>query len=414
MAHGNSSYEKHEDGSDTHPDHYIPLKNVSHHSSMNDNHTNSHLPNPYSDDFPTTDNNYYHYSEMFYQLHDFEENIYVYFWIFLVILTFFGNVLIVAVFVRKSMRTATNLILLFIAISDSLTGLATLPTYIHVFTKGQQGWVGLTEGWCEAFMISKFYISKAFHTVSVWLTLFLGFQRFLFVWFPFETKSWMTTRRTLIAVPIITISAFLIHIYHLNERKADTMQGFCHWIIEDSCVKTCIFLWIILLFVNILPSLLILFLTILLIQKLFNRNIRKDSLSAEQNRERDLQNKRASIIVVCITIIFLIPEIPYGIFLLVTVIKKHSGIDILTLRENRLSHVVYEIALLISFHANVWVYIVMNKRFRDKLRRMFKDGIRKLLPKHTIVSITTVSMEMNRSPSQSPKETDVNEQSTML
>ncbi|KAL3883349.1 hypothetical protein ACJMK2_029623 [Sinanodonta woodiana] len=355
-----------------------------------------------------------YYSVFIFTLHDYEENIYIYFWTFLVILTAVANVLIVAVFVQKSMRTPTNIILLFIAISDSLTGLVTLPTYIHVFTRGKQRAVSLNESWCEAYMISKFYISKAFHTVSIWQTLLLGFQRFCCVWFPFKTSSWFAIRRTFIAVAVITICAFVIHSYHLHIKKADKLNGWCHWKIEDPCVESCIFLWITLFLVNILPSGLLLVLTILMIQKLFHHNIRKCSLSAEQSRERYQQNKRASIIVVCIAIIFLIPEIPYGIFLLVTVIKTHSGNNILALRTNRFFHFVYEIALLLGFHANFWVYIIMNKRFRNELKSMFQYIMRILLPKHTTVPLTTVTMGMSLTQSHSTKGTDVNEQTAFV
>ncbi|KAK3581318.1 hypothetical protein CHS0354_016163 [Potamilus streckersoni] len=403
MSYRNSNLETRKE-SDMLPDNITSWTDSSENSTVNGRQENTNMSDNYYE------NSYY--SVFFYQLHDFEKMTYVYVWTFLVILTAFANVLIVAVFVRKSMRTTTNLILLFIAISDSLTGLVTLPAYIHVFTSGKLGWVELNEGWCEAYMISKFYISKVFHTVSIWQTLLLGFQRFFCVWFPFKTKSWFTTRRTLITVVLITIIAFVIHTYHLNEKKADKTLGFCQWTIEDPCVESCAFLWITLLLVHILPCVLLLVLTILMIQKLFHHNIRKESLSAEQSRERDQQNKRVSIIVVCIAIIFLIPEIPYGIFLLVTVIKKHSGQEILALRENRLSHLIYEIALLLSFHANFWVYIIMNRRFRDELKSMFLDIMRKLPPKN--VPLTSVSMETSQSQSHSTKGTDVNDKSTFV
>ncbi|KAL3861528.1 hypothetical protein ACJMK2_007557 [Sinanodonta woodiana] len=407
MTHMHNSYDEYE-GTDVYPDNAISWKN----STVNGSHNNRHLYTNLSSDDSMQDS--YHYSEFLYRLHDFEEKIYVFVWAFFVIFTAFGNVIIVTIFVRKNMRTTTNLILLCVAISDSLTGFVTLPTYLHVFTSGYQGWVSLTEGWCEAFMISKFYISKVFHTVSVWLTLFLGFQRFLFVWFPFKTKSWFTTLRTLIAVTIITMFAFCIHTYHLNERKADKLGGYCQWVIEDPCVETCVFLWMTLLRVNILPSILLLVLTMLMIQRIFNRNIRKGSFSAEQNRERAQQNRRASIIVIWIAIIFLIPEIPYGILLLLTVIKKHCGYGFFTLGQNRLFDIIYEFALLISFHANFWVYIIVNRRFRDELKSMFRDGIRILMAKHTTIPVTTVSHETNRSQSQSTKRSNVNEQSSLV
>ncbi|KAK3581320.1 hypothetical protein CHS0354_016166 [Potamilus streckersoni] len=415
MSHTSSSFEIHH-GSDFLPENETSEPNSSEYYVLNGS-QDSHLLHSgviLHTFYENSVHDYPFYSEFFYPLHDFEEKIYIYVWTFLVFLTAFANVLIVAVFVRKSMRTTTNLILLFIAISDSLTGLVTLPTYIHVFTSGKLGWVRLSEGWCEAYMISKFYISKAFHTVSIWQTLLLGVQRFFCVWFPFKTNSWFTTRRTLSAVTVITICAFVIHSYHLNTKKANKSNGFCQWTIEDPCVKSCTFLWITLLLVNILPCLMLLVLTILMIKKLFHRNIRKMSFSAEQSRERDQQNKRASTIVVCIAIIFLIPEIPYGVFLLVTVLRKHSGKEILPLRENRLFHFIYEIALLLCFHANFWVYIIMNRRFRDELKSMFLESMRKLLPKRATVNHATISMETSQSHSHSTKGTDVKELSTLV
>ncbi|KAK3581317.1 hypothetical protein CHS0354_016162 [Potamilus streckersoni] len=408
MAHRNISDEKHE-LSAMHPGYDLSMINSSENSMVNGGQDNLHFhPNLSSENIDD-----YEYIEFLYSLHDFDENIYIYVWTFLVILTAFANMLIVAVFVRKSMRTSTNQILLFIAISDSLTGLVTLPTYIHVFTSGKAGYVSLSEGWCESYMISRYYLSKAFHTVSIWQTLLLGFQRFVCVWFPFKTKFWFTTRRTWIAVAVITIFAFVIHIYHLF-RKKSSKTGFCQWTIEEPCVETCTFLWISLLLVHILPCVLLFVLTVLMIQKLFQENIRKDSLSAEQSRERDQQNKRVSIIVVCIAIIFLIPEIPYGIFLLVTVIKRHGGQDILPLRENRLFHFIYENALLLGFHANFWIYISMSRLFRDELKSMFLESMRKLLPVLDANPIITVSRETNQNKSHSTNETDVSEQSTFV
>ncbi|KAL3883350.1 hypothetical protein ACJMK2_029634 [Sinanodonta woodiana] len=386
---------------ETFPDNVTYMPNSSEHSSLNG-----------SRDELDLGNDSLYYNVFVYQLYDYEENIYIYLWTFLVILTTVANVLIVAIFVRKSIQTPTNRILLFIAISDSLTGLVTLPTYIHVYTREKHGVVNLNESWCEAFIISKFYISQAFHTVSIWQTVLLGFQRFCCVWFPFKTNSWFSARRTLFAVAVINIGAFIINSYQLHNKKADKMLGLCQWKIEDPCVESCIFLWITLLLVNILPSGLLLVLTILMIHKLFHHTNRKGSLSEEQSRERDKQNKKASIIVVCIAIIFLIPELPFGIFVLMTVIKRHGGSDILVLRENRIFQFVYEIVLLLSFHANFWVYIIINKRFRDELKSIFLANMRIFVPKRITAPVAT--NEMNHSESYIIKGTHLNEHTTTV
>ncbi|KAL3861523.1 hypothetical protein ACJMK2_007574 [Sinanodonta woodiana] len=328
----------------------------------------------------------------FYQDYGFEEIMYISFWTLLVIITASANVLIIAVFVRKRLRTPNNIILLLIAISDSLTGLVTLPTYLYVFTIFTHDIHSLNDRWCKAYFISTFYISKAFHAISIWQTLLLGFQRFCCIWFPFKTKSWFTTRRTLIEIAVITICAFVIQSYHLTQLKENKLL--CKWNIEHPCVESCIFMWITLLLIHILPSGFLLVLTILIIHKLFNRPIRKEHISAEQSRGRDQQNKRASIIVVCIAIIVLIPEIPYGIFLLMTVIKRHSSNYMLDIEATRRFHIIYAMAMLLSFHANFWVYIIVNRRFRDELKSMFLDIKRKLQSKCTTDPFNDVSMEM--------------------
>ena len=80
-------------------------------------------------------------------------------------------------------------------------------------------------------------------------------------------------------------------------------------------------------------------------------------------------NRRMSIIVSTIVIAFLIPEVPYGIFLLITLIQVHSGNSIMPLTVNRGFHASYEILLVLSFHANFWIYTILNKRFRSELKK---------------------------------------------
>jgi len=379
------------------------------------------------------------YDEYMYPGYPFERPLYLYAWEILVIFVSIVNILVIMVLMRKGMRNSTNMILTFIAIADSLTGLITLPSYIIVYSNFepameygdyhpggndtdfhlnqtmhdndypalgplsasansnmygdpsvgssmlssdsnyysgysvQEGYM-LTKGECNFFMISKFYLSKMFHTISIFLTLFLGFQRYVSVAYPFKAQSFFNMKKTVIVCISIFIMSPILHIYHLQKEKA--IEGMCEWRI-DSCEKDCAWLWFILWFRHLIPCICLTVFTIL-----FIRQLRKSRLemNQEQTRRRAEENRRVSIIVVAIVIVFLVPEIPYGFFLLSSVIRKHAEIAF-DLEFNRAIHAVYEVTLVLSFHANFYIYTFLNRRFRKGLKRTFLYPIRKAMGK---------------------------------
>jgi len=90
------------------------------------------------------------------------------------------NLLVCAVLVRPNMRTATNAVLVAIAVSDLLTGLWPLPVYIWFFAVGaKDDWVPYS--WCYAYFCLTDYLPTVFHTTSIWLTLLLAAQRYVCV-----------------------------------------------------------------------------------------------------------------------------------------------------------------------------------------------------------------------------------------
>lgn len=359
------------------------------------------------------------YDEFIYPGYPFERPIYLFIWEILVIFVSIVNVLVIIVLTRKGMRNPTNMILTFIAVADSLTGLVTLPSYIMVYKQflpepeysdyshanvsyipleyntyeyvhspsyssnysysgsqsyySQEGYV-LTKDLCRFFMISKFFLSKLFHTISIFLTLFLGFQRFVSVAFPFRAQSFFTMTKTVIVCVFIVVLSPLLHIYHLIKEKA--IDGMCEWRIDD-CTTDCAYLWFILFIRHLIPCFLLTLFT-----GLFLRELRRGrmEMNQEQSRRRAKENRRVTMIVVGIVVVFLVPEIPYGFFLLSSVIRKHSKIafDLMT---NRAIHAVYEITLVLSFHANFYIYTILNKRFRTGLKRTFVYPIRRAMGK---------------------------------
>ena len=319
------------------------------------------------------------YDEFLYEGFDFERPIYVFIWESLVILTTLFNLLVIIVLFRMKIRNVIHVVLVAIAISDSLTGLVTLPTYIYVYQQHEPGQHGardayvLDKVWCNAFMISKFFISKWFHTVSIWLTLILGVQRFVSVILPFKAQTLFNRRNTLACVVVVFLVSPFLHIYHAITSKANA-DGFCQWTLDDKWGLA--YVWLTLLLMHLIPCIALLLLSAVMICRLYSATSQAlggDDCNSSMKAKRQNWNRRMTIIVTTIVIAFLIPEIPYGIFLLYTVIRVHSGKHIMTLEANRIFHAVYEIVLVLSFHANFWIYTILNKRFRSELARMFRE-----------------------------------------
>ncbi|KAK3589535.1 hypothetical protein CHS0354_041660 [Potamilus streckersoni] len=309
----------------------------------------------------------YYYSHYFH-IYEFEAPIYGYLWPALVFMVSGSNVLVVLGFLRKKMQNPTYLLLISVAISDSLAGLVTLPGMFHVYLHSN---MLLTKEWCIGLMVSRHYISRAFHTVSIWQSLLLVIYRYLFLCRPLVSRRWCNMRNTFVSIIVIYVLGFIFHMYHAFNIKA-TDDGFCQWAIEEPCVQTCVYIWFSLLFVHLLPSFLGLFITmpiIIGINKAYHNFTSTNSISSSAEEQK---HKILTKVVVIISIIWLIPEIPYGIYYLIVVGQIHNGQSIFPLEINRKIHLSYEVAVIISFHCNFWVYVLMIRRFRLALKRMFQ------------------------------------------
>ncbi|XP_053389320.1 uncharacterized protein LOC128552312 [Mercenaria mercenaria] len=293
--------------------------------------------------------------EYMYPGYQFERPVYLYLWEILVIVTFIQNLLILSVFMRRKMRNPTNIIFSAIAISDSLTGLVTLPTYIMVFqrydplpvsyyednfanvsekvyyeqnrllnnnlysnnsafnnsvynntvsvyssenpnsffltttfssssvvnaletsssavyhsaTHSPLDGYNLSKNLCRGFMISKYFFSKSFHTISIFLTLFLEIQRYVSMAYPYRYETCCNKSRI---VKIYCISAFVLcpflHSYHLGSEKA--IGGMCQWELRgNGCRKDCIYLWIAFVVRHFIPCVILVIFTLLFIHQL--------------------------------------------------------------------------------------------------------------------------------------------------
>ena len=363
----------------------------------NQTNTTGHVDYPFYNDFP----DYYYYFDFqtfYHEVFTFEEIVYLYVWPFLVILTTIANILVILVLMGKSMRTSTNIILIAIAVSDSMTGLITLPAYMHAYNRRVAGHLLLTKAWCEYFMLTKLFLTRAFHTMSVWLTLVLGFQRLISVSYPFKAQLMFSIKKTTVMIAAVALCSPILHIYQLMEEK--TVEGDCQWHLDEPCEGDCVYIWLTFYLAHFIPCILLIAFTVVMVIKLRKATEKMSHINMISNeanmRRRNAENRRISVIVVVIVILFLIPEIPYSLYLVLNVSLKHARKKVLSLKSNRVFICSYEILMVLTFHANFWVYMIMNRKFRRGVSSLFRPCLSALYSVMSAAGVKTVDMQRRR------------------
>lgn len=338
----------------------------------------------YKNEYGNDNGSYYYddsYDNYVYEIFKFEYPVYLYIWVILVSVTSLVNIVVILVLMSKSMRNPNHVMLVAIAIVDTFTGFTTLPSYMIVFLKYEKNASILDKHQCIHFMISKYYLSQVFHTMSILLTMCLGCQRYICIRYPFKAQTLLTMRNTLLICGCIFALAPILHIYQAIDKKAK--RGMCHWTIEDDCTGGgCAYLWVLFVLRHFIPCVVLVAVTTCFIKELQKgeTTLRRMDINSSQILRRAAENKRMCVIVLAIVIVFLIPEIPYGIYLFVLYIL-HKRKQQLHTETNRLITMIYELALVLSFHANFYIYTVFNKSFRKELKRTLSYPISLILNK---------------------------------
>lgn len=80
------------------------------------------------------------------------------------------NSLIAVVLLQKQLRSPTNILLLAIALYDTLTGLFPFPAYVFIFTFQQcQDYIPFNYGWFHR--LNHDVLPFIFHTCSIWVKI---------------------------------------------------------------------------------------------------------------------------------------------------------------------------------------------------------------------------------------------------
>lgn len=373
----------------------------------------------------------------------FETPVHLYVWPILVTVLVILNVLVIMVLLQKPMRSATYIIMAAIAVSDSLTGLVSIPSYVTVYMSNDDyvasdvlinilifncinnlpteektnaarntmalpgnetrsdgsgvetcrqdshikalitfieqneidGFYAIPKNTCKMLITSKYFALRFVHTISILFTVFLAIQRFVIIRFPHKSHQYFRARNIVFISLCIVLLSPILHIYIVFTGPGGSI---CGLFFERPCVAGCIFLWVKVFICHLFPCTILIIFTILFVRSLKAGRFERRRTESGQSRTAQSKNKRIVKIVIAILIACLIAEVPYGLYIAWETIIFHAGTDTRSLRSKRLVHMTYEFLLLLSFHANFYIYTVLNKRFRINVKIILCSPFTKL------------------------------------
>lgn len=311
----------------------------------------------------------------------------------LVIITVITNILICAVLLRKNMRSPTNTILVAMAAADMLTGVWTLPCYIYFYTMGAHKEF-VPYSWCVVYYWLTDYLPTVFHTASVWLTVALAAQRYIFVCHNVSCKHLFTVSNMVKVVVGIYVASFAYQSARFAEYNygklelnsnvdPEVMVTGCYYdfrpfLARHMILYFSIYFWFRVIFIHIAPCVCLALLNALLARAMHLANLRMEQL-LRQNRRAECRrleetNATTMMLVVVVAISFLV-EFPIAVYFITMFIENTFNTILVDLSTRAMLELFTNMFLLFSYPFNFFIYCVMSRQFRETFKALCGDEV---------------------------------------
>ncbi|VDK35272.1 unnamed protein product [Taenia asiatica] len=335
-------------------------------------------------------------------------------------LTIIINTLLCITLNRPTMRTPTNLLLLAISLADLFTGLLPLPIYTAFLTDYFDN--DLTKGKAYLTYYCTVALPTLFHTISIWLTVLLAIQRFIYVVKPLYVRNYAICQYRGVSTSVVIV-IILALLYNVNNFLTTFNAGavVCtnslgvitevhSKLFKCTPLKAPIQFAILLLrafTVNIVPCLLLCILTANMMAALKSIARKRNELLKKRNEIKILADKvrlkevpigveenkptertrrrtvssgdayKTSRIMLVVLLLFLVVEIPttvlvvmYGLLLAFQATPPPFFAEV---RE------VCNLLIVISYPCNFVIYFAMSKQFRITFASLIPDWSKRRL-----------------------------------
>lgn len=307
-----------------------------------------------------------------------------------VTVTVITNAFVCIVLLQRRFRTPTNLLLVAMAISDTLTGVFPLPSYIYFYTfANYRDYVPYR--WCYVNVTLSLNLPTVCHTASIWLTVALAVQRYLSVCHPDKVKAVFTVRSTFAltagiyaAASLSQLTRFVEHQYYPVDVESRLVRG----VVVTGCIRQAelnplgrnqlvyfaVYWWLRVVFVHLVPCASLVVLNSLLYRAMRLAERRRRALL---NQDRRVESRRiaelnlATTMLLVVVGVFLLVELPLAVLLIAINVENTYDVQLMAEDDKQAAAVVVNFAILLSYPVNFFVYCGMSRQFRSSFNALF-------------------------------------------
>lgn len=309
----------------------------------------------------------------------------------LILFTVLTNSMVCVVLLKKEIRTATNCILVAMAISDMLTGVFPLPCFLYFYTAGHyRDYV--PQGWCFTYYCLTDYLPTVTHTASIWLTVALASQRFICVRHSFKAKNVCTVSNIMKIICAIYIFAFLSHCNRFFELQFDPVEV-RSLVDPQSTVMTChsefspfvktheqlyfnVYYWYRVVFIHLVPCLTLVVLNSILVWTILEAELRRSILQNRSECRRLMESNATTLMLVVVVGVLVLVELPLAVLFVIMILENTLSMVIIAERTTKLLTLVVNLLILLSYPLNFFIYCGMSSQFRKTFQGLFRRGRR--------------------------------------
>ncbi|KAB0792219.1 hypothetical protein PPYR_14178 [Photinus pyralis] len=312
---------------------------------------------------------------------------------FLLFVTIIANTLIVVVLSKRHMRTPTNVVLMAMALCDMFTLLFPAPWLIYMYTFGNHYKPLWPISVCYAWTVMHEVIPNMFHTASIWLTLALAVQRYIYVCHAPLARKFCTMPNVYKCLVYILVSAALHQATRLFDQEYSEVEIYWNGSYEYVC-STRTAAWVMnyvtedvyylsyflfrIIFVHLVPCVALVVLNFLLFCALRQAQQRRDLLLSKKNQKSECKKLRDSncttLMLIVVVTVFLCVEIPLAV---VTILHVLSSIVIKEFLDYYVANVLVlftNFFIILSYPINFAIYCGMSRQFRETFKELFIRG----------------------------------------
>ena len=315
----------------------------------------------------------------------------------ILVLTTFANLVIVAILKQKNMRTPTNVLLIAISLSDLFTLVIPAPIFLYMYTLGYYVYPLYPISLCYGWSFTGEIIPNLFHTASIWLTVGLAMQRYIYVCHAHFAVVWCTISRVKKYITWVFVAAFVHQFMRFIEQYYVSVCVF----IDDNLLPACkpvhisavhhnqdfyfgTYFWFRVFFVHLGPCTLLVILNSLLFRALWSAQKRRDQLLRERRKKESRKLRDANVTTMMLIIIvgvFLITEIPLAVITLLHLLTSLRIVEVFSPTHYdfvRRFFIISNFFIILFYPINFAIYCGMSKQFRDSFCNLFSFKYRQI------------------------------------